>query len=117
MFDLGWMELLIIGVTALVVVGPKDLPKMFKTIGTFVGKAKRMAREFQSTMEEAAEDTGLKEASDIIKTIESKSDPKNFFKKAIDDVSNLSEGKFENDKKREDSVKGSEVNLRSKSKD
>ena len=35
MFDLGWMELLVIGVVALIVVGPKDLPVMFKTVGNF----------------------------------------------------------------------------------
>ena len=35
MFDLGWMELLVIGVVALIVVGPKDLPIMFKTVGNF----------------------------------------------------------------------------------
>jgi sec-independent protein translocase protein TatB len=80
MFDLGWMELLIIGVTALIVVGPKDLPVMFKTVGNFVGKAKRMAGEFKSTMEAAADETGLKEGSDMLKTIDGIKDPVDFFK-------------------------------------
>ena len=70
MFDLGWMELVIIGVTALIVVGPKDLPVMFKTVGNFVGKAKRMAGEFKSTMEAAADETGLREGSDMLSTID-----------------------------------------------
>ena len=47
MFDLGWMELLIIGVVALIVVGPKDLPIMFKTVGIFVGKAKKWPVSFR----------------------------------------------------------------------
>ena len=80
MFDLGWMELLIIGVTALIVVGPKDLPVMFKTAGNFVGKAKRMAGEFKSTMESAADDVGLTETSEILSKLDNAKDPTNFFK-------------------------------------
>ena len=59
MFDIGWSELLIIGVVALVVVGPKDLPKMFRTLGQLTGKARAMAREFQRAMESAADDAGV----------------------------------------------------------
>jgi len=59
MFDIGWSELLIIGVVALVVVGPKDLPKMFRTLGQLTGKARSMAREFQRAMESAADDAGV----------------------------------------------------------
>ena len=80
MFDLGWMELVIIGVTALIVVGPKDLPVMFKTVGNFVGKAKRMAWEFKSTMEAAADETGLGEGSDMLKTIDEMKNPVKYFK-------------------------------------
>jgi len=61
MFDLGWTELLIIGVVALIVVGPKDLPKMFRTLGQFMGKARGMAREFQRAMDAAADDAGVKD--------------------------------------------------------
>lgn len=63
MFDIGWMELMLIGIVALIVVGPKDLPGMFRTVGKFVGKARSMAREFQRSMEQAADETGLKEAT------------------------------------------------------
>lgn len=64
MLDLGWSELLIIGVVALVVVGPKDLPKMFRTIGQLSGKARGMAREFQRAMEAAADDAGVKDLTE-----------------------------------------------------
>ncbi len=59
MFDLGLTELLVIGVVALIVVGPKDLPVMFRNVGRFVGKAKGMAREFSSAMNDAADESGV----------------------------------------------------------
>lgn len=63
MFDMGWSELLVVGVVALIVVGPKDLPVLFRKVGQFVGKAKGMAREFSSAMNDAADDTGMREMS------------------------------------------------------
>lgn len=59
MFDIGWSEMMVIGIVALVFVGPKDLPKMFRTVGEFTGKAKGMAREFQRAMEAAAKESGV----------------------------------------------------------
>ena len=67
MFDIGWMELLLIGVVALIVVGPKELPVLFRTVGRYMGKARGMAREFQRSMEQAADESGLKEASEGLK--------------------------------------------------
>ncbi|WP_417279371.1 Sec-independent protein translocase protein TatB [Celeribacter sp.] len=67
MFDIGMSELLIIGVVALIVVGPKDLPGMFRTLGRFTARAKSMAREFSRAMEAAADESGMKEASEALK--------------------------------------------------
>ncbi|MEM6375981.1 MAG: Sec-independent protein translocase protein TatB, partial [Pseudomonadota bacterium] len=67
MFDLGWTELLVIGIVALIVVGPKDLPGMFRTVGKFMGKARGMAREFSRAMNEAADDAGVSEVSKTLK--------------------------------------------------
>jgi sec-independent protein translocase protein TatB len=67
MFDLGLTELLVIGVVALIVVGPKDLPMMFRNVGRFVGKAKGMAREFSSAMNDAAEESGMRDVAKGLK--------------------------------------------------
>ena len=59
--DIGWMELLVIGVVALIVVGPKDLPVMFRKLGQFTGRIRAMAKDFQRAMDEAADESGMTE--------------------------------------------------------
>ncbi len=63
MFDIGWSEMLLIAIVALIVVGPKDLPGMFRTMGRFTAKAKSMAREFSRAMNDAAKESGVTEAA------------------------------------------------------
>ena len=55
MFDLGWQEIFVIGTVALIVVGPKDLPKLFNKVGKIFGKIKQISREFYDQINEAAE--------------------------------------------------------------
>lgn len=67
MFDIGMTELLVIGIVALIVVGPKDLPGMFRTLGRFTGKMRGMAREFQQAMNDAADEAAVKDIGKDLK--------------------------------------------------
>ena len=58
MFNIGGGEMVVIGVVALIVVGPKDLPNLFRKTGQFVGRMRVMADDFRRTMEAAADDVG-----------------------------------------------------------
>lgn len=59
MFDIAWSELLLIGAVALVVIGPKDLPKALRTVGQVVGKVRRMAADFQGQFNDAMREAEL----------------------------------------------------------
>ena len=54
MLDLGWQELFFIALLALIVVGPKDLPLMVRSISRWIFKARRLVQDFQGSMESAA---------------------------------------------------------------
>jgi sec-independent protein translocase protein TatB len=74
MFDIGMTELLLIGIVALIVVGPKDLPVMFHTLGRFTAKARALGREFSRAMNDAAKESGVKDvAADLRKATSPKS--------------------------------------------
>ena len=67
MFDIGWSELVVIGVVALIAIGPKELPGVLRSVGFWMGKVRRMASEFQGQFQEAmreAEMSDLKKHAD-----------------------------------------------------
>lgn len=61
MFDFAWSELAVIAVVALVVIGPKDLPRVMRTVGIWMGKARTIAREFQSSLDQMMREAELDE--------------------------------------------------------
>jgi len=67
MFEIGWGELLIIGVVALIAIGPKELPGVLRTLGQWMNKLRRMASEFQSQFHEAMREA---EMADLKKQVD-----------------------------------------------
>ncbi len=95
MFDIGWQELFLIAVLALIVIGPKDLPRALKTITGILRKAKGMARDFQSGLDDIVRETELADmrkqieaetGGDIRKRIEETIDPDGEISRDLNDV-------------------------------
>jgi len=61
MFDIGWSEIAVIAVVALIVIGPKDLPGVLRTVGIWVRKARMMAREFQGHVDDMIREAELED--------------------------------------------------------
>lgn len=110
MFGLGWAEILVAAVVGLIVIGPKELPVMFRKIGQFVGKAKAMARDFSRAMNDAADDAGVKDAMDSVNSVKdgvrSVSDPTTKWKDFVpgSETGRLSEERAKNAKKMHDAM-------------
>ena len=71
MFDIGWSELVVIGVVALIAIGPKELPGVLRTVGQYMGKIRRMASEFQGQFQEAMREA---EMADLKKQVDEMTD-------------------------------------------
>ncbi|MEM7042904.1 MAG: Sec-independent protein translocase protein TatB [Pseudomonadota bacterium] len=93
MFDIGWSEMAIIMLLALIIIGPKDLPRVARTVGQWVRKGRMLAREFQTSLEDMAKEAELDDVkkeiekagmTDLKKTVENTIDPKGDLKKAFD---------------------------------
>ena len=69
--DLSWSELLVVGIVALIIIGPKDLPGMFRELGRFTAKIRAMGREFSRAMEQAAKESGVKDVADDLRKVTS----------------------------------------------
>ena len=65
MLDLGWQELFLITLVALIVVGPKDLPLLIRSITGWLRSARKMAKDFQTSLEEVARETELDRVREI----------------------------------------------------
>lgn len=78
MFDIGWSELLLIGVVALIAIGPKELPGVLRAVGQWTAKIRRMASEFQGQFQEALREA---EMADLKKQVDDLNDAARSFTK------------------------------------
>ncbi len=90
MLDFSWSELALIGVVALVVIGPKDLPKALRTAGIWVRKARTISREFQSSVEQMMREAELDEVKKELESVSSVNIAKEI-EKAVDPTGDLAE--------------------------
>ncbi len=97
MLDIGWMELMVIGVVALLVVGPKELPGLLRTIGRYIAMAKRQADQFRAQFDEAIRETEFDDIRREMDDIRSGrfAEPKKPDDKKTEDQSNLVDDDFE----------------------
>jgi len=95
MFDIGWAEMMFVVIVAVLVIGPKDLPRAIATIGKYVRKARSMARDFQSGIDDLAKETELDQIKkdlqsttdfNIKKQIEDAVDPTGAGENMFDDI-------------------------------
>jgi sec-independent protein translocase protein TatB len=82
MFDIGWAEMMVIAVVAIVVVGPKELPGMLRTFGKTMGKVRRMSRDFQRQFDDALKEADLDDVRKGIETVK-KANPTHALKQAM----------------------------------
>ncbi len=93
MLDIGWTELLLIAVVTIVVVGPKDLPKVLRTVGYWVRKARSLAGEFQGHIDDMIREAELEDVrkkalelrtGNLSQTVETSIDPDGRLRTAFD---------------------------------
>jgi sec-independent protein translocase protein TatB len=84
MFDIGWGELVVIGIVALIAIGPKELPGVLRTMGQWMGKVRRMASEFQNQFHEAMREAEMADLKQQVDTLTSGFDPIETARKEIE---------------------------------
>lgn len=98
MFDIGWQEIFLVALVALVVIGPKDLPRALKTVTGIIRKLRGMAREFQSGLDDIVRESDLADmrreieaqtGGDLRKRIEESIDPDGDISKDLDDMRSI----------------------------
>jgi sec-independent protein translocase protein TatB len=84
MFDIGWGELIIIGMVALIAIGPKELPGALRALGHYMGKIRRMAGDFQNQFQEAMREAEMADLKKQVDTLTSSFDPIESVRKDIE---------------------------------
>ncbi|WP_082666387.1 Sec-independent protein translocase protein TatB [Aureimonas sp. AU4] len=85
MFDIGGLELLVIAVVMIVVVGPKDLPRMLRTFGRVTGQMRRMAGDFRRQFDDALREAEMEELRNTVNDVKSL-DPREDIRKAMNPI-------------------------------
>ena len=88
MFDIGWPEMAVVAVIALIIIGPKDLPRILRYAGRWAGKARRMAREFQRNFDDMVRESELDEVKKSVERV-SGFNPVKDIKNTIDPTSEI----------------------------
>ena len=95
MFDIGWTEMFVVIVIAVIVIGPKDLPRTLRTVGQWIGKVRAVGRDFQRGLDDMIRETELDEVKkqidstkslDLKKEVENAIDPTGTIKDAMQPV-------------------------------
>jgi sec-independent protein translocase protein TatB len=86
MFDIGWSELLVIGIVALVFIGPKELPALLRTLGQGMSKLRSMAADFQSQFQDALREAELDELRKQAEKVASEASSFNPIEKATTEI-------------------------------
>src|SRR5258707_15022617 len=90
LFDIGWSELLLIGVVALVFIGPKDLPRALRVVGYWFRKAQNLSSEFQSSVDQMIREAELDEMREQLKKA-TEFDIEKEFQKTVDPTGELAQ--------------------------
>ena len=95
MFDIGWSEMVVIALIALLVIGPRDLPRVLRTAGQWAGKARRIVREFQNNIDQMVRESDVDQIKSSVDQIKkdaeeiSRYDVKGDLEKSIDPTGDL----------------------------
>ncbi|MCA8929278.1 MAG: twin-arginine translocase subunit TatB [Alphaproteobacteria bacterium] len=86
MLDVGWTELFLVAIVALIVIGPKDLPAALHTFGKYVGYVRRMVRQFQDSIDDIAREEELRELQKTVNDATSTKSIDRFLNSDVDDA-------------------------------
>ncbi len=89
MFDIGWSEMAVIAFLTLIVIGPRELPRVLRTVGQWVRKAQSLAREFQRGLDDMAREADLEDAKNLIDAGRSIANPKKMIMDTLDPTGSI----------------------------
>lgn len=118
MLDIGWSEMAVVAVIALVIIGPKDLPRIMRQAGKWAGKARSIAREFRNSLDDMVRESELADVKkdievaasyDIKKEVENTVDPTGVLTPNLDPTAPDAEGDVKNDSAKSSATGGDDV--------